>query len=257
LISHYQNVDPHEKVAGLKQPFFNSALAYLSLQCNKKKKSILDVGCGYGYFLDLAARNGWHTSGVETMNDAAMMVKKRIGKRNIFHGTLKEAKYPDNSFDVITLWDVLFIVENPFEELRECYRVLKEGGIIGIRLRSISFQRMAYRVYSHLRTFALRLGVKNPYVFHPYCYSSKSIYHLLCRIGFTSIQITNSPLTLGDPYGHTMIKGVMRAGKGLIDFFSRLVSWMSGGSMVIGPSILVWAEKPQSKMKSKRVKPRS
>jgi len=288
LISHYQNVDPHEKVADLKQPFFNSALAYLSLQCNKKKKSILDVGCGYGYFLDLAARNGWHTSGVETMNDAAMMAEKRIGKRNIFHGTLKEAKYPDNSFDVITLWDVLFIAENPFEEPKECYRVLKEGGIIGIRLRNISFQKMAYRIYAILPEYPVlctgmngslfrvlvlmprpvggvihyslkkinpQLSLKNPSVFHQYCFSSKSIYQLLLRVGFTNIKVTNSPLTEGDPYSYTYNKGLVKAAKGTINLFSRLGFWISGGRWVLDPSLLVWAEKPRSSLKINRLKP--
>jgi len=255
LISHYQNADPHEKIADLKQPFFNSALAYLSLQCNKKKKSILDVGCGYGYFLDLAARNGWDASGVETMNDAAVLAEKRIGKRNICHATLKEAKYSDNSFDVITLWDVLFIVENPFEELKECYRVLKQKGIIGIRVRNVFFQKMVYRVFSPLKKITSGLGIRNPYVFHPYCFSRKSIYQLLLRVGFTKIKVSNSPLTKGDPYGYTHMEGLVKVTKYLIDLFCRLGFWISAGRWVIGPSLLVWAEKPQSSLKMKRARP--
>ena len=256
LVTHYQNVDPHETVAKYKQSFFISALRYLSSRCHKKKKTILDVGCGYGYFLDLAARKGWDTSGIEVVSDAVGAAERRIGKGNIFHGTLKEARYPDNSFDAISLWDVLFIVENPFEELRECYRILKEGGVIGIRVRNVFFQKVVYQVYSPLKKIASRLGLRNPSVFHPFCFSRKALFQLLRRVGFSYIQITNSPLTEGDPYWYTDIKVLTKVAKRLTGLVSGLVFWMSGGSMVIGPSILVWVEKPQSKMKSKRVKPR-
>lgn len=257
LVTHYRDIDPHEKVADLKQSFFISALEQLSSRSQKKKKSMLDVGCGYGYFLDLADKYGWETAGVEIVSDAIEEAEKRVGKGNISHGTLKEAKFPDNSFDVITLWDVLFIVENPFEELKECYRITKERGIIGIRVRNVFFQKMAYHAFSPLKKMAPRLGIRNPSVFHRYCFSRKALYQLLGRVGFTNIQVTNSPLTEGDPYGYTHRKVLTKAAKRFIGLASRLVFWISGGNTVIGPSLLVWAEKPQSKMKSKRVKPRS
>ena len=255
LISHYQNVDPHEKVADLKQPFFNSALAYLSLRCNKKKKSILDVGCGYGYFLELAKREGWHTSGVEILHAAVKDSKERVGTNNIFNGSLEEAHYPDNSFDAITLWDVLFMIEEPFEELMESYRILKGKGIIGIRVRNVFFEKIAYRIYYSLKKINPQLSLKNPSVFHQYCFSSKSIYQLLLRVGFTNIKVTNSPLTEGDPYSYTYNKGLVKAAKGTINLFSRLGFWISGGRWVLGPSLLVWAEKPRSSLKIKRSKP--
>lgn len=192
---HYERVDPHKAVADSKQRFFNKALDYLSSQRDIREKSILDVGCGYGYFLDMAARNGWQTFGVEILGSAAREAEKRMGKQSLFHGTLKEAKHPDNFFDVITLWDVLVLVEDPFEELRECYRIIKEGGIVGIRVRNVFFQKMAYRFYYPLRRLAYRWGVKKPSIFHQYCFSRKALYQLLRRVGFTQVEVTNSPLT--------------------------------------------------------------
>jgi len=65
--------------------------------------------------------------------------------------------YPDNSFDAVTLWDVLFHVQDPYEEIRECFRVLKRRGVIGIRVRNVLFEKMIYRAYSIIKRLLLRI----------------------------------------------------------------------------------------------------
>jgi len=239
---HYQKIDPHESVAHSKQAFFDSALEYLSSK--QKKKNILDVGCGYGYFLELAKQSGWHGYGVEIMKGAADIAAKKMGNNNIFSGRLKEARYPQNSFDAISLWDILFIVDDPFEELQECYRILRHGGTIGIRVRNAFFQQMVYHVYQPCSGVASRLSIKNPTVFHRYCYSSQSIRELLLRVGFRQIRIFNSPITTGDPYKHTSIKELTLLAKRIIDLAAKFIFWVSGNRWVVGPSLLIWAEKP-------------
>jgi SAM-dependent methyltransferase len=244
LIQHYRDVDPHRSIANSKQFFFSSALGYLSSNIKKEKRSILDVGCGYGYFLELAKSERWEAFGVEIVNAIDRDAPQRAINQNIFYGTLKEAEYPDNHFDAITLWDVLVFVDNPFEEAKECYRVLKEGGIIGIRVRNIIFEKIARRAYLLIKKISPHLNLKNPSVFHRYCFTSKSLFQLLLRVGFTNIIVTNSPLTKGDPYDYGCRKGLIKASKSVMDCISRIVYWFSAGRVVIGSSLLVWARKP-------------
>ena len=62
---------------------------------------------------------------------------------NIFNGTLLEAKYESDFFDVVTLNHVLEHVDNPSEIMEELYRILKPGGylIIGVPISdSITFK---------------------------------------------------------------------------------------------------------------------
>ena len=243
LIRHYRDVDPHRSIANSKQFFFSSALDYLSSRIQKKKRSILDVGCGYGYFLELAKSERWEAFGVEIVDAVDRDAPKKAINQNIFYGTLKEAEYPNSHFDAVTLWDVLVFVDNPFEEAKECYRVLKRGGIIGIRVRNIIFEKTARRAYFLLKRIYPHLNLKNPSVFHRYCFTSKSLFQLLLRAGFTNIIVTNSPLTKGDPYDYGCKKGLTKAAKSLMDYFSRIVFWFSAGRMVVGPSLLIWAEK--------------
>jgi len=249
LINHYQEIDPHEQVAESKLKFFSSALNFLSAYFENGGKKILDVGCGYGYFLELAKQRGWHGYGVEIMKGAADIAADKVGTNNIFSGKLKEARYPQNSFDAITLWDILFIVDDPFEELQECYRILRHGGRIGIRVRNAFFQQMVYRVYQPCSTIASRLTIKNPAVFHRYCYSSQSIRELLFRIGFRRIRVFNSPLTVGDPYKHTAIRGLTQSAKRIVDLAAKFIFWVSGNRWLVGPSLLIWAEKPVANTK--------
>jgi ubiquinone/menaquinone biosynthesis C-methylase UbiE len=207
---------------------------------------ILDVGCGFGYFLELAARKGCQPFGVEITHDAVLAARGKFGDENIFQGTLRQAEYPANLFDVITLWDVLVFVENPLAELKECFRVMKEGGILGIRVRNVFFQMAAYRIYSYLNKIFSKLGMKAPYVFHAYSFGSKSIYQLLRRTGFKEIRVVNSPLSKADPYGHFGSAGLAQAAKFAIELISRFVFFLSRGNVVIGPSLLIWAQKPHS-----------
>ena len=244
VVSHYQNYDPHEKVATSKQSFFRWTLDYLSSEIKTNQRSILDVGCGYGYFLELASRNDWDTYGVEIADAAVQDARRKIGVANIFHGSLREACYSDECFDTITLWDVLVMVENPFEELKECYRILKRRGKIGIRVRNVLFQKMTHKIYFPFRHLASWLNIKKPYVFHQYNFHAKSLRLLLERADFSSIQITNSPLTKGDPYSHTRIDKFTSALKCLVNTVARSMFQMSGGRLITGPSLLVWAEKP-------------
>lgn len=244
--NHYLKVDPHKKVAAAKSSFFNYVINFLSSQFNTKEMKLLDVGCGFGYFLKLAGKSGWQTSGVDIVSEAISISKEKLGKENIFKGELKEACFSDNYFDAVTLLDVIAIVDNPHEELEECFRIMKNGGKIGIRTRNVSFQKIIFKLYAPIRRLAYKFGVKEPYVFNRYCFSAKSLYVLLSRIGFLNIQIVNSPLTSDNPYGHLSLHLPIRAIKVLIEVISNFLFNMSGGKWIIGPSLLVWAEKPKA-----------
>jgi len=132
----------------------------------------------------MASERGWEPFGIEVVQDAVKNSQKKVGNNNIFRGKLKEVNFSSDSFEAITLWDVIAIVDNPYDELKECLRLLNKGGIIGIRTRNVVFQTSVFRLFGLLKSIALRFGLKEPYVFNKYCYSGKSLYALLSRLGF-------------------------------------------------------------------------
>ena len=92
---------------------------------------ILDVGCAAGFFLTAAKERGWETYGVEPNTFLCEYGKNEFGL-NVFNGTLKDAKFSDGYFDVVTMWDVLEHTTDPLSELHEANRILKKGGVLVI-----------------------------------------------------------------------------------------------------------------------------
>jgi SAM-dependent methyltransferase len=89
---------------------------------------LLDVGFGAGTLLEAAQRAGWHAFGVEVSARAVEHVREKGFE--VFAGTLQEAAYPENHFDVVTASEVLEHVPDPQNMLRDIARVLRPGGLL-------------------------------------------------------------------------------------------------------------------------------
>jgi len=100
------------------------------LRCVKivKNGNFLDIGCGVGNYLSLMKLTNMNCYGVEPGRFDKKITKKN--KLKIFNGYLKNANYPDNYFDTITLNSVFEHVNNPTETLEELHRILKPKGTI-------------------------------------------------------------------------------------------------------------------------------
>ncbi len=93
---------------------------------------ILDVGCGSGDRLLVYRDMGYSPYGVE-ISTAADYARDHLGLC-VRRGTLSEARYEDDQFDVITLYNVLEHLHDPASELAEIRRILKPGGAVAIEV---------------------------------------------------------------------------------------------------------------------------
>lgn len=93
--------------------------------------TLLDIGCGGGQFLVFLRENGWQVAGIEVNEEMATYGRESLNL-NIKTGDLQEAGFSENTFDVITLFHVLEHIQDPIVTLRECYRILKPGGLLVI-----------------------------------------------------------------------------------------------------------------------------
>lgn len=90
--------------------------------------ALLDVGSGAGTLLEAARRAGWQSFGVDVV-ERAVEHARDMGFE-VFCGTLQEARYPDNYFDVATASELLEHLSDPQEVLQEIARVLRPGGLL-------------------------------------------------------------------------------------------------------------------------------
>ena len=88
---------------------------------------LLDVGAGAGLFLAAAQATGWDVAGVEIAEYGSIYARKYFGL-SIYHGTLAQAKFPDNYFDVVMLQDTIEHVSDPRGLLQEVCRIVRPGG---------------------------------------------------------------------------------------------------------------------------------
>lgn len=115
-----------------KSPMIPTFNAYLDLCAKYGKKSgiLFDIGAATGFFLNIAQARGFAVSGVEISKFAAD--KARQSGLTVHEGSIKDANLEDNSLDVVTMFDVIEHMPEPFSEIKEVYRVLKPGGLVVI-----------------------------------------------------------------------------------------------------------------------------
>jgi len=153
-------------------------------------RALLDVGCAAGTFLDIARKKGWNTRGVELSRWASQMAREER-KLDVVTGTLEQAAFPDASFDVVTMWDVLEHVPDPVSLLREARRILRPGGVLYVN--TISYHSLlnlvahvAHRASLGLVTWPLRrlFGLH-----HIYYFSRESLDYTIGAAGFSGVRV--------------------------------------------------------------------
>lgn len=116
----------------------NSA-AYLVPYITSTSK-ILDIGCGPGSmtidFARLASQG--HVTGVEYVPDPLDEARELASSQGVTNteftvGDIHSLDFPDNTFDIVHVHQVLQHIADPVKALREMRRVAKPGGIVAAR----------------------------------------------------------------------------------------------------------------------------
>jgi SAM-dependent methyltransferase len=112
---------------------FKSALRQLKMVQRHAAKPgrLLDIGCGSGLFLKCAIDAGWEAEGIDPSSGHCASARSIPGLNSRIHETtLKYARLPAASFDVVTMWDVLEHVPDPICFLKDAGSFLKSGGVL-------------------------------------------------------------------------------------------------------------------------------
>jgi SAM-dependent methyltransferase len=92
---------------------------------------LLDVGCSSGAFLSAVRSLGIDAEGAEP---SPRPVKTALARGlKVYQGFLEELHLPSESYDVITLMEVVEHVKTPLALLRECRRLLAPAGMVVIK----------------------------------------------------------------------------------------------------------------------------
>lgn len=89
---------------------------------------MLDLGCGAGTFTVFAARRGFAVSGADTDRSALAAAERELPDVDLRLTDVHDLPWPDRSFGLVTLVQVLAHVTNPVLALREASRVCAPQG---------------------------------------------------------------------------------------------------------------------------------
>ncbi|WP_412559593.1 class I SAM-dependent methyltransferase [Winogradskyella sp. MIT101101] len=89
-------------------------------------KTLLDIGCGTGDFLETAQNDGWQITGIEPNKNARQIANSKTNNSVFEIDHLADLE--QNTFDVITLWHVLEHLPNLDMHAKLFKRLLKPNG---------------------------------------------------------------------------------------------------------------------------------
>lgn len=161
-------------------PVISRSAASLDRLCPRPGR-LLDIGCGYGFFLEAMARRHWQVEGIELSRPAAEIARAR--QLGTIHSCAVEEIAELGPFDVVTMFYVIEHVADPLKTLRKIRSLLKPGGILLLR----------YPNTSPLLAFSGRLArtlklMQAPS--HLFDFSGNSMAILLEKAGFGSAMTT-------------------------------------------------------------------
>ncbi|NDJ52994.1 MAG: class I SAM-dependent methyltransferase [Chloroflexi bacterium] len=167
-------------------------------------RRLLDVGAYIGVFVEVAGRHDWDAWGVEPSRWGVEYAQQR--GLNMIPATLRSSGLPPESFDVITMWDVIEHVYDPMADLRCAFELLQPGGWLAVHTMDLD------------SLFAKLMGRRWPWLMemHIYYFTRKTLRRMLEEAGFEVMRVKPEARYLRIKYLITRLR----------PYSSRLADWV-------------------------------
>jgi len=166
----------------------------MALQIEQLKKlhpqaRVLDVGCSNGVFVWLAGKTGWKAEGIDISAFAVQWGIKQFGV-NLRLSRLDQVEETE-TYDLLSFWNTLEHMRDPFAALRHAHRRLRPGGHLLISTPDQGSLVNLVVNFIHRLTF----GASHPLtrrLYHPdhiYFFNRQTLTRLLERAGLEVVSI--------------------------------------------------------------------
>ena len=113
------------------RPTYDAAIERLGLGAGQR---VLDVGCGSGVFMEMAAARGAHVAGLDASETLLALARSRVPEADLRRGDMQAMPFEHDRFDVVTGFNAFFFAADMTAALREAARVAKPGGTVLIQV---------------------------------------------------------------------------------------------------------------------------
>ena len=97
-------------------------------------QTVLDVGCGSGAFLRVAADHGATVCGLDASHELLEIARERVPEADLAQGDLQRLPHVDDCFDAVLGFNSFFFADDMVAALREAGRVAKPGAPVVIQV---------------------------------------------------------------------------------------------------------------------------
>ena len=112
-------------------PTYEEAIREVGIEGGER---VLDIGCGTGVFLRLAADQGAAVWGIDAAEALIELAAARVPEASLRVGEMQSLPYEDDTFDVVNGFNSFFFAQDMVASLREAGRVAKPGGRVVIQV---------------------------------------------------------------------------------------------------------------------------
>jgi SAM-dependent methyltransferase len=243
LNSFYSDFDHESTWRGAGEEGFDRAIRDVLLNF-RSSGSALDIGSSRGNFLMAMTRAGFSVYGVEPSPRNSEFARS-VNRIPTFTGTIEQflAAPPRQTFDVVTMLNVLEHLRDPKTVLLSLRRLMPENGIIAIVVPDA-------RLHATVGQARRRLGFSDPFLMdlrkHPLVgfdppphlcsLEPRTIRLLVEQCRFRTLLLKNAPVIFNQDTWKNVAKTALHA-------FSELAYHLSSRRIVVGYSTLIVGEK--------------
>jgi SAM-dependent methyltransferase len=113
------------------RPTYEEAVRRVGIEAGQR---VLDVGCGSGVFLRLAADRGASVYGLDASEALLEVARTRVPDADLRVGNLQSLPYEDDFFDRVAGFNSFFFADDMVEALREARRVATPAAPVVIQV---------------------------------------------------------------------------------------------------------------------------
>ena len=185
----------------------------------------LDIGCGQGTFLKMLKAHGWECHGTELSAESADRASRSGIPVSV--GEIQNEQFPPGFFDLISFWQVLEHLREPWKSLQDLLPLLKKGGVVAISTPNVESLQAKVSKCQWFHLDAPR---------HLCLFSPKTLGRMMAPLGFKPLEIHHFSLEQ-NPYGwlqsflnlsgfphdslYTLLKNHSSSGKELLSGFQK------------------------------------
>jgi SAM-dependent methyltransferase len=171
---------------------------------------LLDIGCGAGRALRLAADRGADVSGLDAAPGLLEIARRRVPQATLIQGELQTLPFADDAFDAVSAFNSFQYAADPIAALRDATRVTRPGGRI---LALVWSPAEMCELAPHLQSLGTLMPPPPPGAPGPFALCGRdALEDFFAAVGLEVDEIRDVPCTFSYPDTETAIRALSSAG---------------------------------------------